>query len=84
MTRDDHRAECIEAMCKARYESDCVFARWEEESEDFKENYRRKETFAFDSLHGIALVCHPEEMIIGGKRYWRAGHDLTNPQEQKP
>jgi hypothetical protein len=70
MTSDEHRAACIEAMCKARYESDCVFAHWEEESEDFKENYRRKETFALDSLHDIARVVPveaTEEMHVAAK-----------------
>ena len=81
MTRDEHRAACIHAMAIA-----WLRKRGYKEAADIPDWLLRQtieeQTAVLDGLHGIARVCIAEEMIIGGKRYWRAGHDLTKPPER--
>jgi hypothetical protein len=89
MTRDEHRAECIEAMRQAMiddYGEDCL-------------PFTLFAVAAFDSLHGIARVNPVEAtggMVTAGLAVagtpmfgavWRAmsaAGDLTNPPEGKP
>jgi hypothetical protein len=80
VTIADHRAACIKAMAIAwlrkRGYPETDIPDW------LMKQTIEEQTAAFDSLHGLARVCIAEEMIIGGKRYWRAGHDLTKPPER--
>jgi hypothetical protein len=86
MTRDEHRAKCIEVMQKAATANPLVIDWWG----------------AFDSLHGIAFVCPIEatvEMINAAEPVYddtfpqcadniykamAAAGDLTKPPEPKP
>lgn len=97
MTRDEHRAKCIEAMARAT-------ALHVEGVEEMWPDFIAVETAAFDSLHGFATVNAPnatEEMISEGRlaflktrpgeelyqRLWLAMSStgaLTNPPETKP
>ncbi len=92
MTLDEHRAKCIEAMCRVRVkQSDpSLNMIWQ----DFFEEMMT----IFDSLHGIARVVPVEatdEMIEElcstglyddeANQLWRAASrvgDLTNPPEK--
>ncbi len=81
MTRDEHRAKCIEAIGGALAKLG-IFISY------------AQATAAFDALDGIAFVNSPEPQeltrlgysLLTIKRWIRmaAAGDLTNPPEEKP
>jgi hypothetical protein len=94
MTRDDHRAKCIEAMMFALINA-----------HDHNSDWFRMAATAFDSLHGIArvvpveannemihtgvgaIVGSPESAWINAISCWNAmsaAGNLTNQPEGKP
>jgi hypothetical protein len=88
MTRDEHRAKCIEAMRSAVFH-------YRHSRRQFDWLLSEEAIVAFDSLHGIAAVCPlevTEEMIeayhsagYGPRKEWAAmsaAGDLTNAPEK--
>jgi hypothetical protein len=83
MTRDEHRAKCIEAMVRAHRAS-------------YWQDIEVRMATAFDALHGIARVVPAEEFedLMFYATADRTGEakdfverlvcDLTNPPEGKP
>ncbi len=89
MTREEHRAKCLEAI-KAGIPAGIKEAIWEEcgNDETYERNLDDLSVKVLDSLHGIALVVSAD---------WQCGDnydccamdpmeraDLTNPPEGKP
>ena len=89
MTRDEHRAKCIEAMREA-------YGKAWSQSKTKKFSWQSGLTAAFDALHGVAFIDPieaTEDMVLAGlskftvRQRWRAMSargDLTNPPEETP
>jgi hypothetical protein len=98
MTRDDHRAQCIEAMAAGMYGKGWDGPAEKMPGEKMKDVWRNYARRAFDSLRTAGARVNPvkatEEMLTAARNYFSdpltayetiaAAGDLTNQPEQKP